>query len=94
MEDGRERERRTRDRRDASVYEQLGRLDRRGFAWEYLRRNPRFRQERQTSSMLGTIHATGALVLPPEPDPLALNWGLRFRRGSRYARAVGTPVLA
>lgn len=69
--------------RDPSNYEALLNLDRAGWAWEWLRRNPDYialttqlplpgRRPAQPGSGLKIIKATDA----------ATGWGLQFRRGA------------
>jgi hypothetical protein len=62
-------------------------IDRAGWAWEWLRRNPAYRQE---AAMAPRVHRTilsrdpeiELLALPPEPVR-ADRWGLIFLRASR-----------
>ena len=84
----------SRDWRDGASYEDLNQLDRRGFAWEYLRRNERFRRERQESGADEEARALGTLIVKTAPEPVALDWGLRFRRTRRHGCPGSAPVLA
>ena len=80
--------------RDQASYADLQRLDRRGFAWEYLRRNPRFREEAAAAVMPELEVRDGVRVVVSGPDARAVAWGLRFHRASRRSRDLGPPVLA
>ena len=72
-----------RDWRDDASYEQLKRLDRRGFAWEYLRRNPIYRDERKRDGLVDSVVYEGGVRIIRLPIPyVAPIWGLRFRRVS------------
>ncbi len=71
----------TRDWKDEHSYRDLERLDRRGFAWEYLRRNPEYRNKRdfETKGFTGSTifpedgpAGDAALVLPSAGDRAAL----------------------
>ena len=53
-----------------SAYEPIHDLDRGGFAWEFLRRNPRYRQDYSQFQVIAPVHA--------EPDRFPAAWGLRF----------------
>src|ERR1700729_124351 len=79
------------DWRTPSAYEELRSLDAPGFAWEYLRRNPDFQQERRK---LEQANRRGALN-QTEVDAFARRWGVRFRRRHRNKRSnlgsVGSP---
>lgn len=73
------------DWRDPSSYQTLLKLDRAGWAWEWLRRNPEFEAARQNSSMSGSWEhpATGPRVVTLPKVPLAMPWGVLFRRERR-----------
>lgn len=64
------------DWRLATTVETLDRLDRAGFAWEFLRRNPRYRYE-YSQIRKGTRRAT--LVA----EAIGQRWGLCFRLRSQ-----------
>lgn len=64
------------DWRSASTVETLDRLDRAGFAWEFLRRNRRYRKE-YSQIRKGTARAT--LVA----EDVGRRWGLSFRLRSQ-----------
>lgn len=60
--------------RDASAYDYIDQLDPAAMAWEFLRRNPTYRQD------YASLFKGGS----PDPDAaaaLAQRWGLRFRAG-------------
>lgn len=64
------------DWRSETAVETLDRLDRAGFAWEFLRRNPRYRKEYSQISKAVTIAA-------PAVEAVAQRWGLSFRLRSQ-----------
>lgn len=64
------------DWRSASAVETLDRLDRAGFAWEFLRRNPRYRKE-YSQLRKGATRATLA------GEAVGQRWGLSFRLRSQ-----------
>lgn len=68
----------TRDWRDEDAYAELERLDRRGFAWEYLRRNPDYRHEWNSNEDAAQI-VGGVSVLRAVASAIPPIWGLRFR---------------
>ena len=55
------------DWRSASAYAYVHELNRREFAWEYLRRNPSYKRDYR-----GAIHRMESI------DAFALRWGVRF----------------
>jgi hypothetical protein len=57
----------------------LNRLERQGFAWEFLRRNPDYRRDYE--AVRGTPGASPGAPLSPRSAPA--QWGLRFPAGSR-----------
>ena len=64
------------DWRSPSAYEELRSLDAPGFAWEFLRRNPDFQQDR---GKLEKASRRGALN-QAEVEAFARRWGVRFRK--------------
>jgi hypothetical protein len=82
------------DWRNPSAYEELRSLDAPGFAWEYLRRNPDFQQERRK---LEQANRRGALN-QTEVAAFARRWGVRFRRRRRNKGSnlgsMGSPRFA
>lgn len=81
-----------RDWRDEGTYRDLARLDRSGFAWEYLRRNPDYRQEKPPGTKAVARQVDGVRVIDaPAVAPVA--WGLRFRRGAGHRHALGQSLL-
>lgn len=80
-----------RDWRDAIVYRALEEMDRAGFAWEFLRRGPAYR-DRFASPVPGMdrrIIRTGE-----QERDLAQPFGLSFRRIPAPRRSGGPLVLA
>ena len=67
------------DWRTPGAYEELRSLDAPGFAWEYLRRNSDFQQDRRK---LERTARRGALS-QAETDAFARRWGVRFRKRRR-----------
>jgi Family of unknown function (DUF6499) len=67
---------RRRDWRSASAVETLNRLDRGGFAWEFLRRNPGYRREYNQISKEAASAAANR-------EAVGLRWGLCFRLRSQ-----------
>ena len=59
------------DWRLISAYEPSLNLDRGGFAWEFLRRNPRYRENYFQFQIIAPMEA--------DPDRFPAAWGLRFR---------------
>lgn len=78
------------DWRSAAAYEDLRSLDAPAFAWEYLRRNANFLQERRR---LQRAARRGALD-PVEADAFARRWGLRFREQYRNQQCEHDPLGA
>lgn len=76
------------DWRSAGAYEDLRSLDAPAFAWEYLRRNASFLQERRR---LQRAANRGALD-PEEADAFARRWGLRFREQYRNQQREHDPL--
>lgn len=64
------------DWRLSAAYEHIRSLDAPGFAWEFLRRNSDFLQQR---SKLEQAARQGALN-PAEVDAFTRRWGVRFRK--------------
>jgi hypothetical protein len=74
------------DWRRPETYQPLLRLDRGGWAWEFLRRNPRYRQTPQsittvTRRVFRSLPALCLIELSNAVDRVA-DWGLRFRGGT------------
>jgi hypothetical protein len=68
-----------------------GSLDAPGFAWEYLRRNSDFQQDRRKLERA----SRGGVLNQTEVDAFARRWGVRFRKRRRNERpdigAMGRP---
>lgn len=67
--------------------ESLNGLDRAGFAWEFLRRNPQYRAD------YGRIDLQ-AMAGRRSPAAIGKNWGLSFRLQPRALRSAGSRNLA
>lgn len=83
-----------RDWRDEATYEDLKRLDRRGFAWEYLRRNETFRETLHETPASEMRVVRGALVIYAAPNATLEQWGLRFRRTPKSPGSTRPALLA
>jgi len=68
------------DWRDPSRYQPLLKLDRVGWAWEWLRRNPEFVAAMPKSSVQGAMEPR---VVTVSDAPLAARWGILFCRARR-----------
>jgi hypothetical protein len=64
------------DWRTPGAYEELRSLDAPGFAWEYLRRNSDFQQDRRKLERT----ARRGVLNQAEADAFARRWGVRFRK--------------
>jgi hypothetical protein len=76
------------DWRSPGAYEELRSLDAPGFAWEFLRRNPDFQQDRgklERAARRGVLNQA-------EADAFALRWGVRFRKHRRNDGSAGGPL--
>ena len=67
------------DWRTPAAYEELRSLDAPGFAWEYLRRNSDFQQDRRKLERA----ARRGVLDQAEADAFARRWGVRFRKRHR-----------
>ncbi|WP_291298486.1 transcriptional regulator domain-containing protein [Elioraea sp.] len=67
------------DWRSQTTERALNRLERQGFAWEFLRRNPDYRSD--YDRMRGTPASPPSVSLPQRS--VAHQWGLRFPDRSR-----------
>lgn len=82
-----------RDWRDEDAYAELEQLDRRGFAWEYLRRNPDYRRQRTLSDEAAASIFTGVPVLRTSAVTIPPIWGLRFRGIATHRRPFSKNLL-
>ncbi|WP_307120506.1 transcriptional regulator domain-containing protein [Sphingomonas kyeonggiensis] len=82
------------DWRDAESYRPLLALDRHGFAWEFLRRNPAYRAESAAPSVLSRSRLGGSLEHLHAPAGGAARWGLWFPGGAGMRRAPCADTLA
>src|SRR5262245_33701966 len=69
----------------------LKNLDRPGFAWEFLRRNPDYQEDYETI-VRGAASDAGSGGMTS--DALAWRWGLAFPGGSKTCRGPSGRVLA
>ena len=76
--------------RDPNSYKPLLKLDRAGWAWEWLRRNPDYIA--QASSRIVPLEAETRLVSIPATDGVA-GWGLLCRGESRPPGERCPPIL-
>ena len=67
------------DWRAPGAYEDLRSLDAPGFAWEYLRRNSDFQQDRRKLERA----ARRGVLIQAEVDAFTRRWGVRFRERRR-----------
>lgn len=81
-----------RDWRDEDAYAELEQLDRRGFAWEYLRRNPDYRREWRSDGNAAQI-VGGVSVLRAVAPAIPPIWGLRFRGVAGHQSAFRANLL-
>lgn len=72
--------------RTSSAYDYLEQLDPPALAWEFLRRNPAYRQEFAELSRTGPIDSDAAAAL-------VQRWGLQFRGGSSAHRRGNAGLL-
>jgi hypothetical protein len=75
------------DWRISSATEPLNQLDRAGFAWEFLRRNPQYKREFAQLPKDAASREAGTVVTGER-------WGLCFRVRSRISRSRSTGDLA
>lgn len=68
----------------------LNRLERQGFAWEFLRRNPDYRSDYDRLRSTPAIRSSASL---PQRSA-AQKWGLRFPPGARSLRQRDRDLLA
>jgi predicted nucleic acid-binding protein len=73
------------DWRSASDYAYVHELNRREFAWEYLRRNPSYKRDYR-----GAVHRIESTHI----DAFALRWGVRFPFRPAFARRQRPSGLA
>ena len=79
------------DWRSSTGHGYLKRLDRPGFAWEFLRRNPAYQEDYETM-VRGAASDAGSGGMTR--DALAWRWGLSFPGRSKACRRSGRRVLA
>ena len=64
-------------------------LDHAGWAWEWLRRNPRYRADVALIEP-STTRSDGVIALDPPAADRARLWGLHFRRGPGHSSKHGS----
>ncbi|WP_235911858.1 transcriptional regulator domain-containing protein [Mesorhizobium xinjiangense] len=74
------------DWRSAAAYKYISDLDPAAVAWEFLRRNPDYRQDYLQLTKNGQLSRSGAAALSDK-------WGLRFRYGPEPERIGSTHLL-
>jgi hypothetical protein len=68
----------TPDWQNSERYDAVSEFDRAGLAWEFVRRDPQYRDIVAVDDAAHSIVPTGATIVPDEPPPLD-TWGLSFR---------------
>jgi hypothetical protein len=93
-EDAREKERP--DWRSAESYKDLLQLDREGWAWIWLKRNPDYTARLDGRRPLESLvcPGTGVTVIPLADSDDASAWGLRFRRNTEPSLGQSQAFLA
>jgi hypothetical protein len=77
--------------RSLTGHDYLKRLDRPGFAWEFLRRNPAYQEDYETM-VRGAASDAGSEGMTW--DALAWRWGLSFPGRSKTCCRSGSRILA
>ncbi|WP_370466048.1 transcriptional regulator domain-containing protein [Niveispirillum cyanobacteriorum] len=81
------------DWQDAAAYQSLQRMDRAGWAWQWLRRNGGFKEALKSSTCLTSIDRT---VVRLDAASHAMTWGLMFRGHYQRCQSLlatrGVPV--
>jgi hypothetical protein len=82
--------------RNAADYKVLLKLDRAGWAWKWLRRNPDYvvRMAERSPERPLLLPGTGVPIIPASAHDEAFDWGLRFRRGTKLLLHRGQAFLA
>lgn len=82
------------DWRNSDHYRHLSRLDRAGWAWEWLRRHLAYQQAMPHQKVDEAVPPYPSLaLLKPRSDQLAHQWGLCFRGECRLSRHACTTAL-
>lgn len=81
------------DWRDEASYAYLPPVDRRGFAWEWLRRNREYHARFAERPPIKGEMMERIAVIRAKQDDDASRWGLLFRRIAKPARHRRTPLL-
>lgn len=66
------------DWQNPKCYTAVSEVDRAGLAWEFVRRDPQYRDIVMTEETVDAVSAAGVTILPDDPPPLD-SWGLSFR---------------
>lgn len=82
------------DWRDPANYKSLLNLDRVGWAWEWLRRNPDYIALTAQLPKGAQPGANLKIIEASDADTAATGWGLQFRRGAKPSRNRGPHILA
>jgi hypothetical protein len=82
--------------RNAADYKALLKLDRAGWAWKWLRRNPEYvaRMAERPPERPPLLPGTGVPIIRAVDLDDASDWGLRFRRGTKPLLYRGQAFLA
>ncbi len=82
--------------RESATYKPLLKLDRAGWAWKWLRRNPDYnaRMAGRAPNPPLVLPGSGVPVIPATDGDDAADWGLRFRRGAQPPLRRGSDFLA
>ncbi len=66
------------DWQNSERYNAVSDFDRAGLAWEFVRRDPQYRDIAAFDDGANAVAPTGVTIVPDEPPPLD-TWGLSFR---------------
>jgi len=82
--------------REPAHYKPLLKLDRAGWAWKWLRRNPDYiaRMAGRAPNLPLVLPGSGVPVIPATDADDASDWGLRFRRSAQPPLRRGPDFLA
>jgi hypothetical protein len=80
------------DWRSEEIVRELSRLERHGFAWEFLRRNPEYRDDYARQS--GVVEKGSSLGRQTHRSSTAAKWGLHFPARSRSPGQHRSDLLA
>lgn len=66
------------DWQNSAEYDAISDCDRAGLAWEFVRRDPQYRDIVSTAEPASPPSPAGVTIVPDEPPPID-TWGLSFR---------------